>query len=881
MNKILKRTLMFVMISFLMLFIFPVDAAEVKIPKINGNGYVTYLDSSEYLYINSEYIQKDTDFRAVWISPLVADIAYYNDKAQYQKEILDVLDKMEFYNLNVMVFHVRIMNDALYESKYSKWSVYYNTNPDWEALPWIIEECHKRGIEFHAWMNPYRVANGQHDLVELSKKFGGSNKASNPDNLLQGANSVILNPGIPEVKSWLVNVCMEVVEKYDVDAIHFDDYFYDYKVDDKTTRDKYNTDNLSLADFRRKQVDDFIYNLQYAIRKYNKENNKCVQLGISPSGVWNSGNGKVTYDNQGNAISSGSYSKTTFIHYGDYLYSDTLKWINEEWIDYILPQCYWSMEHPKCAYADLIEWWDKVVKYKDVSLYAGIGLHQNGGNAASVYSWSSNLEAYHEIMYANKLDNVDGICFFSYKNVEAAVNNTSLMKNVKDIYSTPTILPEIKYGEKVVPDKVEDLVVTKNEAGYKLSFNETDNTKFYVIYKSENEITYDSKEVIDVIGAIKGEDGKIEFVDQNVEDGKEYNYGVKAQSITLTLGEGNVVSTEGCSEGTLAWLGDFNAYLNGVMTKGSVAYIAFDKLNYPFGNDINYKLSYSFDSEEVVDVNKYSTKNGTPYFEINVPESAENFNAVVTAYNSIGESKKAISVNVSEKLDGITNFAIVGDYYTGSTVQFVWNKHPMGDVTYMIESSVNGFDWVKFAEVTNKSSGVNVRHKGKLLDSHGQQYYRVVVTDGTLYGYSNVVNISVPVNLGQLKNFKINSEGYKDIYNLNVNDKLVLEWDKKQTSQGEVTDIVYFSTDLENWYVMRMYGQYNSETIGEKMKYTITISDKAFKVYFKVVSNIDEMKGESQIITVIVNRDFFFSDELSGFMKDERNVFINKLGLFN
>ena len=876
----IKRLFIVLMIALLTMFAIPAGASEVKIPKINGSGYVTYLDDTEYLTINSEYIQKDTDFRAVWISPLVSDIATYQDKAQYQKEILDVFEKMEFYNLNVMVFHVRIMNDALYQSKFSKWSVYYNTNPDWDALPWIIEEAHKRGIEFHAWMNPYRVANGQHDLVELSKKFGASNKASNPDNLLQGQNSVILNPGIPEIKSWLVNVCMEVVENYDVDAIHFDDYFYDYKVDDSKTRAQYNTDNLSLADFRRKQVDDFIYLLQSSIRRYNKLNNKCVQLGISPSGVWNRGDGKVSYDANGNAITNGSYSKTSFIHYGDYLYSDTLKWINNEWIDYILPQCYWSLEHPLCAYADLLEWWDKVVKYKDVNLYSGIGLHQNGGSASSVYSWSSYTEAYHEIMYANKLENVDGVCFFSYKNVEAAVNNPTLMTNVKGIYSTPSILPEVKYGESVVPEKVGDLVVTKNDAGFKLSFDETENTKFYVIYRSEQDVTFSSKEVVDIIGAVKGADGKIEFVDTNVEDGKNYNYGVKAQSITLTLGEGETVSTENCEEGTKAYLGEFNAYLNGVLIKGTTAFVAFDKLSYPFGDSINYKLSYSFDEGAEKTLNTFKTKNGTPYFEIKVPEDANEFNCVVYAYNNIGESTKAISASIGEKLDDVTNFAIIGDYFTGANVEFVWNKHNSLNPSYIIESSTNGFDWSKYIEVTSKGMGINVRQKGKLLDAVGMQYYRVVVTDGALHGYSEVVQISCYNNLGGLTNFKINGEDYKESYTLNEDDKLVLEWNKKSTSQGEVTDIVYFSTDMKNWYVMKMYGQYTSDVVDSKMTYTITISDKAFKVYFKVSSSTDSMKGESQIITVFVNKNNMFSDEVSNYIKEQSMVFTDNLGLF-
>ena len=517
---------------------------------------------------------------------------------------------------------------------------------------------------------------------------------------------------------------------------------------------------------------------------------------------------------------------------------------------------------------------------KASNLFRGMR-HQNGGSASSVYSWSSNTEAYYEIMYANKLENVDGVCFFSYKNVEAAVNNPTLMKNVKDIYSTPSILPEIKYGNKIIPEKVGDLVITKNEAGYKLSFEETADTKFYVIYRSESDVTFSSTEVIDVIGAVKGADGKIEFVDTNVEDGKIYNYGVKAQSLSLTLGEGEVASTEGCADGTKAYLGDFNAYLNGKLTKGTTAYVAFDKLSYPFGDKIEYKLSYVFDNNDQKEVTTYQTKNGTPYFEIKVPDDAESFNAIVTAYNNIGESTKAITSSVNKKLDDVTNFTIVGDFYAGAIVQFVWNKHSSLNASYSIESSLNGFDWTKYDDVTAVSSGINIRHKGKLLDVASKQYFRVVVTDGELYGYSNVVIINAYSNLGGLKNFTINGEEYKPSYELNQNDKLVLEWDKITTSQGEVTDIVYYSTDLENWYVMRLYGQFKSDLVDGHMTYTITISDTAFKVYFKISSSIDKMKGESEIITVYVNKDWLFSDEVSKYIYEERSVFTRKTELFN
>ena len=219
-----------------------------------------------------------------------------------------------------MIFHVRPFNDAFYESKYNNWSTYYNTNPTWDALPWIIEECHKRGIEFHAWLNPYRVTNNtSSSLSDIASRYKASNPASNPNNLLKGTDSVILNPGIPAVRTFLIDTCMELIENYDVDAIHFDDYFYDSGVDDSITRSIYNTNNLSIDDFRREQTNIFIESLSLAIRSYNQESGRRVQLGISPSGIWKSGDGVVTYNSDGDAITNVSSTTSSYQHYGNYL----------------------------------------------------------------------------------------------------------------------------------------------------------------------------------------------------------------------------------------------------------------------------------------------------------------------------------------------------------------------------------------------------------------------------------------------------------------------------------------------------------------------------------------------------------------------------------
>ena len=303
--------------------------------------------------------------RAVWVSALVCDISKFSSKSQYQGEIERILDNMEKLNLNIMIFHIRIYNDALYESKYNSWSSLYSTNPSWDALPWIIDECHKRGIEFHAWMNPYRVTSGSYgSLSDVAKRFPNSNAASNPANLVKGSTNIILNPGIPAVQNFLVDVCMEVVEKYDVDAIHFDDYFYVKNVDDRATYLEYGVGE-TIEDFRRESVNKFIRKLSKSIANYNEKNNKTVELGISPTASWANGDGVVTYDENGKAISNGSKGITQG-HYGDYLYCDTLLWVNEGLIDYILPQCYIGTSEGNELFYGTVDWWSKVCKY---SLY--------------------------------------------------------------------------------------------------------------------------------------------------------------------------------------------------------------------------------------------------------------------------------------------------------------------------------------------------------------------------------------------------------------------------------------------------------------------------------------------------------------------------------
>lgn len=511
----------------------------------------------------------DSYFRGVWVTPKdsgnIGNIKPTSTKtkeqkiADYKLEVTRILDIMEYYNLNALIFHIRVDNDAIYYSDINPWSSWFTTygvDPGWDPLKWVIEETHKRGIEFHAWMNPYRIhATGETGTTaeDVAKGIPSYNIGSDPKNILVSSENYgsILNPGLPEVREFIIDTCMEVIEKYDVDAIHFDDYFYVENVNDDDTYAKYNPKGLSHDDWRRDQVDIFIEDLSKAMRKYNEENNRYVQLGISPSGVWKSdfsNGGKVTYDVNGTAITNGSATTTTFQHYGSYLYSDTKKWCDEEWIDYILPQTYWGISHPSAAFKPLIDWWDAIVKYKKVNLYSGMGIYMSA-EAGKYYSWGSDSnEAYNQITYCYDLDNTYGTVFYNFTYLKDAyygktesLYGKGMTKVKNELFTIPAVLPEVRTMERVVLPAPTNFNVKIENDNTTLTFDEVENTKFYVIYRSNDEINFSSNQVYKIISR-DSNNGKVIFVDKNT-NGKKYCYGVKALSGTNTLGSGATLNS--------------------------------------------------------------------------------------------------------------------------------------------------------------------------------------------------------------------------------------------------------------------------------------------------------------------------------------------------
>ena len=532
MIKCFKKILLIILFLVILINVSFFSKAYTLIDLVSTTGRnVTYRGSSTVVQIPNRYEPEKTDFRGAWVSLFVSDMKSYIDEEEWKKEVKSVIAVFKNYNLNAMIFHVRTHNNALYKSELNPVATWFEKVDfdTFDPLEYLIDECHKVGIEFHAWMNPYRISTLTTDILEassngqyLAEKLPSVNPAAKTSNLINGSSGVILNPGLPTVRDFIVDTCMEVVENYDVDAIHFDDYFYISGTNDSDTYAKYNPKGLSLANWRREQVNLFIEQLHDAMTEYNLANNKAVQLGISPSGIYKNGNGSV---------SSGS-NTSGFAHYGDYLYSDTYKWAKEGWIDYLLPQSYWAFEHPTAGYADVMIWWNKAFEGLDCLLYSGIGVYMADGNN---YSWTKNKqELTNQLKYLMTLENVDGYSIYSFKYVRSAYkggmeNSAQQVRNAEKAgcFDNVVVYPEIENMNPINLGKVEELKLNDNV----LTWKHNPDAKAYAVYASNKELTFTESEIVALVGSVT------DTVEWKSTLGEGYNYGVRAVSRTNTLGE--------------------------------------------------------------------------------------------------------------------------------------------------------------------------------------------------------------------------------------------------------------------------------------------------------------------------------------------------------
>lgn len=349
------------------------------------------------------------EMRAVWIAT-VANIDWPSKpglpSSVQQEEMIRILDYLASVNINAVVMQIRPTADAFYPSALEPWSHWLTgkqgekPNPFYDPLEFIIEQAHQRCIEVHVWLNPYRVMNS--NKPELLHPDNLYNKR--PELFVKYGNQLYFNPGLDETRKVLNRVVEDIVQRYDVDAIHFDDYFYPYRVKGEEFPDEatFRANPRGFAahqrdDWRRNNVDLIIRELQQTI----KSNKPWVEFGISPFGVWRNNNVDPT----------GSATRAGVQNYDD-LYADILKWLREGWIDYVAPQLYWEIGKEVADYAVLIKWWNENVYGKN--LYIGLYTSKLGSEKAE-QAWHQPNELARQIRMNQQYGGVDGAIHFSAK----------------------------------------------------------------------------------------------------------------------------------------------------------------------------------------------------------------------------------------------------------------------------------------------------------------------------------------------------------------------------------------------------------------------------------------------------------------------------------
>ncbi len=404
---------------------------------------ITYKGSIVGVEIPTRYVEKD-GLRAAWVSSFINSYNPSTNIENMKSELTYVLDTLESFNMNCVIFHIRTHNNAFYKTHLAPIKDEYGTYEtfeEWDYLTWFIDECHNRGIAFHAWLNPYRIAlsgyspdTTSEDIAKLYKDYP-LNPASVASNISMtydsnGTIGAILNPAKDEVINYLVDVCLEIVENYDIDGIHFDDYFYhklgqtnniledidqsEYEsfIDNNDTSFKKDNEN-DKCEWRRQNVNKMVKAIHDELTKYNNYHDRNVVFGISPTGVYRSGNGSV---DSGSLTTSGG-------HYGKYTFSDSVAWIKNGYIDYIMPQCYTSFDNPSYYFHEITTWWNKVVEGTNVKLYIGMSISK-AVDKTYTYSWrTQDKELINQLLYLQTLDNVEGVCFFSFTSLKSILSD--------------------------------------------------------------------------------------------------------------------------------------------------------------------------------------------------------------------------------------------------------------------------------------------------------------------------------------------------------------------------------------------------------------------------------------------------------------------------
>lgn len=417
------------------------------------------------------------EFRAVWVATV--DNIDWPKRGEHNSDLqktdfIRILNEHKKTNINAVMVQVRDACDSYYANSIEPWSEFLTGQqgklpyPFYDPLSFMIMESHNRNLEFHAWLNLNRATFRKGTSVTADHI---SNRK--PEWMLNYDGQKLLNFGIPEVREYITHVVLEIVRNYDVDGIHFDDYFYPYQVTGQVLRDeetfkKYNNGFENIEDWRRNNTDLLISEIGESIKKIKPH----VKFGISPFGVWK---------NYSSASPEGSHTQAGQTSFG-HLYADTRKWLEQGWVDYIAPQIYFDRYHPKVPYKELSKWWMENSFGKH--LYIGHGIYK-------IKAGWSLTEAPAQIRLDRQYPQIDGGLFFSSKSLTE--NYGGFQDSLRlDFYRKPAIIPPMPWKDNVPPLAPKKVLITRNDLGNSIlswqpgdKASDGDENTYFAVYRFE------------------------------------------------------------------------------------------------------------------------------------------------------------------------------------------------------------------------------------------------------------------------------------------------------------------------------------------------------------------------------------------------------------
>ena len=390
------------------------------------------------------------EFRAAWIQSVNGQFRGMPTE-KLKQNLIGQLNSLQKAGINAIIFQVRPEADALYASRLEPWSRFLTgvqgkaPEPYWDPMQFMIDECHKRGMEFHAWINPYRTK------TTLKSELAPNHVYNiHPEWFVTYGDQLYFDPALPESRRHICMVVSDIVSRYDVDAIHMDDYFYPYPIKGKDFPDdasfaRFGGGFSNKADWRRSNVNVLIKKLHETIREIKP----WVKFGVSPFGIYR------------NESSDPLGSKTKGLQNYDDLYADVLLWAREGWIDYNIPQIYWHIGHPVADYETLVKWWAKNTENRP--LFIGQSVMNTVQNADPKNPSINQLPR--KMALQRAYQTIGGSCQWP---ASAVVENAGKYRDalIAEYHKYPALPPVFDFMDNEAPAKVRKMKPVWTEDGY-------------------------------------------------------------------------------------------------------------------------------------------------------------------------------------------------------------------------------------------------------------------------------------------------------------------------------------------------------------------------------------------------------------------------------